>query len=69
VTSRSAAALCRGTENVEPGMSCQRTGISVSVAPRRWQVAISSMSKANPCVRRRSAAARASGPAKNLNPH
>ena len=50
-------------------MSRQRTGISVSVAPSRWQVAISSTSKAKPAVRSGSAAARASGPAKNLNPH
>ena len=68
-TSRNAAAEWRCTENVEPAMSRQWTGISVSVAPSRRQVASSSTSKANPAVRSGSAAARASGPEKNLNPH
>jgi hypothetical protein len=54
---------------VDPGTSRHRTGISASVAPSRRQFAISSMSKAKPAVRSGSAAARASGPEKNLNPH
>ena len=54
---------------MEPGTSRQDTGISVGGAPSRWQIAISSMSKAKPPVRSGSAAARASGPEKNLNPH
>ena len=41
----------------------------MSVAPSRRQFATSSMSKAKPAVRSGSAAARASGPEKNLNPH
>jgi hypothetical protein len=50
-------------------MSRQWTGISVTVVPRRRQVASNSTSKANPAVRRDTAAALASGPEKNLNPH
>ena len=68
-TSRKTAAEWRCTENVEPATSRQRTGISVSVAPSRWQRAISSMSKAKPTVRSGSTADRTSGPEKNLNPH
>ena len=69
VASRNVSAECRATENVEPGTSRQHTGISVSVAPSCWQRAISSTSKAKPVVRSGRAAARASGPEKNLNPH
>src|SRR6266516_7634386 len=67
--SRPMPAEWRDTENVEPGTSRQVTGISVRAAPSRWQRAISSMSKAKPVVRNGRAAALASGPEKNLNPH
>ena len=67
-TSRNVAAECRDTENVEPGTSRQHTGISVSVAPSRWQLAISSTSKAKPAVRSGSAAAPGQRPGEELEP-
>src|SRR5215831_8090566 len=67
--SRATPAEWCDTENVEPGTSRQVTGISVRVAPSRWQRAISSMSNAKPVVRSGRTAALASGPEKNLKPH
>src|SRR6266581_194341 len=67
--SRNAPAPWRGTEKVDPGTSRHSTGISVTLAPSSIHLAISSMSNENPAARIRTAAARASGPEKNLKPH
>ena len=50
--SMNAASECRRTEKVEPGTSCQRTGISIGSAPSWRHRAISSISKAKPGARR-----------------